>query len=58
VETAKENGLNPHAYLEHILHRLRWIDANDQSAIEALLPWSESVRSALATIPDAAQLSS
>ena len=38
VETAKANGLEPHAYLAHILTELpKAVTAED---IEALLPWN------------------
>jgi transposase len=43
VETAKENGLDPRAYIEQLLLQLPQIDLNDQTAIDALLPWSEAV---------------
>lgn len=43
VETAKENGMNPFYYLEYILERLPNIDTTDVSALDALLPWSESL---------------
>jgi transposase len=47
VETAKENGLNPYAYLEYALEHLRKIDPADKSAIDALIPWNASVQAAL-----------
>lgn len=47
VETAKENGLNPSVYLEYVLDRLRGIDPNNDDALDALLPWSVDVHSAL-----------
>jgi len=47
VETAKENGLNPHAYLEYVLDRLRKIDPKDDADISALLPWSAELQSTL-----------
>ena len=38
VETAKANGLEPHAYLTHVLTELpKAVTAED---IEALLPWN------------------
>jgi transposase len=51
VETAKENGLNPSAYLEYVLGRLREIDPNDKTAIDELLPWSDEIQSALRRTP-------
>ena len=52
VETAKENGLNPLDYLRFALERLRSMDpASDPKQtsdfIDSLLPWSESVKSAM-----------
>jgi hypothetical protein len=43
VETAKENGLNPYEYIKHVLEALPNIDVKNQSALDALLPWSESI---------------
>ena len=43
VETAKENGLNPFAYLQYLFEQLPNIDLNDQCALDELLPWSESL---------------
>lgn len=40
IETAKENGLNPFAYLVYLLERLPNMDTDDKAAMEALLPWS------------------
>jgi len=56
VETAKENGLNPLDYLRFALERVRSLelasDASERSAaIDSLLPWSESVKSALQSQP-------
>ena len=47
VETAKENGLDPFAYLEYIFERINNIDSADTDAIDSLLPWSEVVQAAL-----------
>jgi transposase/sulfur relay (sulfurtransferase) DsrF/TusC family protein len=38
VETAKLNGLEPYAYLKHVLERIG--DADTVEKLEALLPWS------------------
>ena len=38
VETAKANGLEPHAYLNHLLQHIA--DANTVEKLEALLPWN------------------
>jgi transposase len=47
VETAKENGLNPSAYLQYLFERLPEIDPTDAAAIDSLLPWNDTVQSAL-----------
>jgi hypothetical protein len=38
IETAKANGLEPYAYLTHVLKALPYADTVEQ--IEALLPWN------------------
>lgn len=43
IETAKENGLNPFAYLCHLFEQMPNTDLNDTAAIEALLPYSDSL---------------
>ena len=45
VETAKANGLNPEAYLNHILTMLpeRFMK-NPDVAIDDLMPWDTSIR--------------
>ncbi len=40
VETAKENGLNPQAYLQYLFEQLPSRDLNDPAIWEALWPWS------------------
>lgn len=40
IETAKENGLNPYAYLTYLFERLPNMDTTDAVAIESLLPWN------------------
>ena len=47
VETAKENGLDPFAYLEHVFERIRNIDSSDNITIDSLLPWSDDVQASL-----------
>ena len=47
VETAKENGLNPSAYLQYLFERLPEMAATDAGAIDSLLPWNETVLSSL-----------
>ena len=46
VETAKENGLRPAAYLEYLLQRLPNIDSDNQAALESLMPWSPETQKA------------
>ena len=45
IETAKENGLNPHSYLQFLFERLPNLDIKDQRAMDALLPWSDTLPS-------------
>jgi len=45
VETAKENGLNPLAYLTYLFERLPNINLKDPTAVDELLPWSAEVQS-------------
>jgi transposase len=40
IEMAKENGLNPYAYLTHLFERLPNMDTTDEAAIDALMPWN------------------
>jgi transposase len=43
VETAKENGLNPAAYLTHVFKTAPNVDfRNDPEALESLMPWRRS----------------
>lgn len=51
VETAKENGLNPQAYLTYLFERLPQLNLKDTAAVDALLPWSEQVQ-ARCRVPD------
>lgn len=51
VETAKENGLNPFAYLQYLLEQLPGTDTTDKEVVDLLLPWSETVKSALQSPP-------
>lgn len=43
IETAKENGLKPYNYLEYLFEQLPIVDTTDDSIIDSLLPWSESL---------------
>ena len=47
VETAKENGLNPCAYLKYLLERLPGISRDNTDDLDSLLPWREPIQSAL-----------
>ncbi len=44
VESAKENGLSPYAYLTYLFEKLPNIDVKDPQAIDLLLPWAEPVQ--------------
>jgi hypothetical protein len=44
VETAKENGLSPAAYLQHLFEQLPNIDTQNPRQLDQLLPWSEVVK--------------
>ena len=44
VETAKENGLNPFAYLTYLFERLPNVDIDEPTVVlDSLLPWSSSL---------------
>ncbi|TFE19392.1 IS66 family transposase [Cohnella luojiensis] len=44
IETAKENGLNPFKYLNHLFEQMpQLIDPKDPEALDRLLPWSSSL---------------
>lgn len=43
IETAKENGLNPRAYLQYLFEELPNRDLKDPTTWEALLPWSDQL---------------
>jgi transposase len=43
VETAKENGLNPFAYLSYLFEQLPNVDLQNPAVIDSLLPWSASL---------------
>jgi transposase len=48
IETAKENGLIPYAYLKYVLEQLPQLqDPKDEQALDALLPWSQSLPTGL-----------
>ncbi|MBS3937225.1 MAG: IS66 family transposase [Peptococcaceae bacterium] len=43
VETAKENGLNPFAYLKYLFEKLPNVDIQNTITLDELLPWSEAL---------------
>lgn len=43
VETAKENGLNPFAYLKFLFEKMPNMNLNDRMAFDEILPWSKSL---------------
>jgi transposase len=43
IETAKENGLNPFAYLTHVFEQMPLLGPTGSADIDAILPWSESL---------------
>ena len=45
IETAKENGLDPFAYLKYVFAQLQ--KTNSKIAIDDLLPWNPTVQSLL-----------
>jgi len=49
VETAKQNKLNPFAYLCHLFERMPSIDIKEPAAIDELLPFSPSLPNACRT---------
>jgi len=44
VETAKENQINPMAYLTYLFERLPNINWKDPQALDTLLPWSPQIQ--------------
>ena len=44
VETAKENGIVPFAYLTYLFEQLPNINLKDPQALDRLLPWSETMQ--------------
>jgi len=45
VETAKENGLNPFAYLKYLFEQLPNVDIQDEVTLDEFVPWSEALPS-------------
>lgn len=44
VETAKENGLNPYAYLNHLFEKLPNLNSRDAETLDQLLPWNVNLQ--------------
>ncbi len=47
IETAKENGLNPRAYLQYLFEQLPNLDLKDPAIWADLLPWSPALPASL-----------
>jgi transposase len=43
VETARENNLNPYAYLKYLFEQLPNVDLEDEEVLDNLLPWSDAL---------------
>lgn len=43
IETAKENNVKVHSYLTYILTQIPTLNLDDNKAIDALLPWSDTL---------------
>ena len=43
IESAKENNLNPHAYLECLFEKLPNVDLQDDGVLDSFLPWSDTL---------------
>ena len=44
VETAKENGLNPYAYLTYLFEKLPNLKSTSDEALDELLPWNVKIQ--------------
>lgn len=40
IESAKENGLNPYAYLNYLFEKLPNLESRDNETLDQLLPWN------------------
>lgn len=40
IESAKENGLNPYAYLNYLFEKLPNLESRDNETLDKLLPWN------------------
>ncbi|EIJ81809.1 transposase IS66 [Bacillus methanolicus PB1] len=43
IETAKENNLNPFAYLTYLFEKLPNMETQDKDALDQLMPWSSTI---------------
>ncbi|TCP19948.1 transposase IS66-like protein [Scopulibacillus darangshiensis] len=43
IESAKENSLNPFAYLTYLFEKLPNMAIEDQDALDKLMPWSAAI---------------
>jgi hypothetical protein len=44
IESAKENPLNPYAYLNHLFEKLPNLDSRDNQTLDSLLPWAVTLQ--------------
>jgi len=44
IESAKDNKLNPYAYLNYLFERLPNLDSRDNETIDGLLPWNVNLQ--------------
>lgn len=43
VESAKENGLNPYAYLVYLFEQMPNLEITDKDVLDSLMPWSPTI---------------
>ena len=43
IETSKANSLKPFEYMTYLLKTLPNVDVKEQSVLDSLMPWSESL---------------
>jgi transposase len=43
IESAKENNLNPYAYLKYLFEKLPNVDIEDRDILDTFLPWSDTL---------------
>jgi len=44
IESAKENRLNPYAYLNHLFEKLPNLESRDNQSLDSLLPWAVTLQ--------------